>query len=208
MRIENDKILHLVRAVGDLDSHQIVDDVRSLLSQGLKPERIRESLDVGMKLVGEYFRSGEYFLADLLYAGRLYKETLLLGGMHAPEAGPNVALLGDVPGDTHDVLKDIVACILKATDFEVVDLPSDSRLESYERAVETYDPRLVIISCTQSSSTESLESVIQSIRKRGRGDARIVIQGPCVHAQGYRVVGADSYCKDAMDGLELCLSFV
>lgn len=210
MRTQNDRILHLVSAVGDLDSRRVEEGVAGLLAQGMKAEEIRKSLDVGMKLVGEYFRSGEYFLADLLYAGRMYRGILELEGMKAKGGRESTrrAVAGTAPGDDHDLLKDILACTLRSGGFAVLDLGTSPTEAAFLAAVAEQAPRVVAIGCKRRQAPEALGSLISSIRGHAPEASRIVLCGPGAPVDGYRALGADSVCRDAMDGVELCMSYL
>lgn len=209
MRIHNDRILRLVSAVGDLDDSEVRHAVAELALQGMQPLEIQKSIDIGMKLVFEYYRSGEYFVSDLFYAGYIYNEVLRMDAMRVEPAGgkfPGKIVIGTLPGEIHDIGKNIVANTLRANGFEVIDVGIGPSAERFIEVVCESVPDTVAISTTLPGSLKQLERLIQSLRAKARDDLKILTGGNGSLAEKFRDVGADAYGKDEIAGLEYCLS--
>ena len=61
----------LINALAQLDEDRVYDLVRKTLDSGATSEQILNDMNVGMQKVGTIFESGEYFIADLMFAGMI-----------------------------------------------------------------------------------------------------------------------------------------
>src|SRR5512136_1680164 len=94
-------------------------DPAELITRGMIP---------AMDEVGRRFEAQEYFIPEMLLAGRAMKAALdpirpLLAASGAQPTGRIV--LGTVKGDLHDIGKNLVGSMLEGAGFEVSDLGID-----------------------------------------------------------------------------------
>jgi methylmalonyl-CoA mutase cobalamin-binding domain/chain len=205
-------VIAVKNAVDALDIDAITDLVRRCLEEGIAAEEIIESgIGRGLELVGAKFESGEYFLADLIMAGEVVKEAMpmirnRMGSDSAPAKGK--VILATVAGDIHEIGKNIVAMILDANGYEVIDLGVDvSASRIIETARET-GARFVGLSALLSTMVGSIREVVESSRAAGlRNDMKIVIGGACTSQELCREMGADAYGETAIDALRIFNTF-
>ena len=81
-----------------------------------------------MDEVGKLFQEEEFFVPELMLAGRAMKAAMeplrpLLAAAGAQPAG--VVVTGTVKGDLHDIGKNLVVSMLEGASFKVVDLGTD-----------------------------------------------------------------------------------
>src|SRR5579859_6921594 len=90
---------------------------QAALDEGSPPmELISGSMVPAMDEVGRLFESDEYFVPELLLAGRAMKSTMELLRPVMTAAGQRFAtrvVIGTVKGDLHDIGKNIVASMLE-----------------------------------------------------------------------------------------------
>ena len=126
-------------AVINMKDDVIIDAVRICLAEGLTPiQIIEEGLSGGLDVVGQKFEAGDYYLAELIMAGEVVTAaTSMLKGKMAPgDMGKKgKVILATVKGDVHDIGKNIVAMILSAQGYEIVDLGVDVASEKIVDAV-------------------------------------------------------------------------
>ena len=87
-----------------------------------------------MDEVGKLFECEEYFVPELLLAGRAMKNAMELMKPLLSAAGQKMAvrvIIGTVKGDLHDIGKNIVASMLEGSGFEVIDLGTDVAPEKF-----------------------------------------------------------------------------
>ena len=61
-----------------LDSEKVKENVSSALRKGTEPLKIVDSLADGMRMVGERYEAGEFFLPELMVAGEIMKEAMAI----------------------------------------------------------------------------------------------------------------------------------
>jgi len=61
----------LVEAVAALDENRCLAAAKALLAQGCSTQEIMKLLNEGVKLVGNKFAEGEFFIGDLIVSGML-----------------------------------------------------------------------------------------------------------------------------------------
>ena len=110
---------------------------------------IQESMVPAMDEVGRLFECEEYFVPELLLAGRAMKGAMELLKPLLTASGQKMAVrvvIGTVKGDLHDIGKNIVASMLEGSGFEVIDLGTDVSPENFVAAVEQRKPHVVCMS--------------------------------------------------------------
>src|SRR3989304_3492980 len=105
---------------------------------GIDPADIVENgIAKGLRRVGERFERGEAFLTDLVGAAAAAKEALdsvlrpAMAEARTTQRSLGKVVLGTVSGDIHDIGKNIVAAMLFASGFEVVDLGTDVSIDDF-----------------------------------------------------------------------------
>jgi len=71
------EILNSIRdSLVNLDLDKTVDFVKKAIEQGFKPLDIINAMADGMKIVGDMYERGEYFLSELIMAAEIFKEVM------------------------------------------------------------------------------------------------------------------------------------
>jgi methylmalonyl-CoA mutase cobalamin-binding domain/chain len=184
-----------------MDSDAVIMLSKKSLEAGIPPETaIETGLSRGMERVGELFASGEYFVpevvvcADALYAGLNILRPATL--KHIRPKGR--IIIGVVEGDTHDIGKNIVAMMLEAAGFEVIDLGRNVSLPLFsQRATET-DADIVALSSLMTTTMEGMKTVIDDLRSLSDDRYRYVMVGGAPVSKAFAArIGADGYANDA-----------
>ncbi len=172
------------------------------------PDIVTHGLSAGMKIVGEKFESGEFFLSDMLiaadafYAG--YKVVLPLMEKEQKESKAGV-IMGVVAGDIHTIGKDIVIPVMQSEGFRVVDLGIDVPASKFvEKLKETGAKFLFISSFLSETTYVEVPKIVEEIKKAGiRDKVKIFIGGPATTSDYAKKVGADGWGKDAWEAAKL-----
>jgi methanogenic corrinoid protein MtbC1 len=199
----------LVQYISDLEEEKAVSHVKDLVGRGADPNAVLAECREGLDEVGKRFETSEYFLADMMYAAEMFEKIL---GVLTPELRKAAAaesagkvLIATVKDDIHDIGKNLVATILRAGGFEVVDLGVDvPRGRIYEAAREQ-KPDIVALSCLLTNGLDSMEETIQGFGAAGlRGSVKIIVGGIPLSAKLAARMGADAYGENASQGLVRC----
>lgn len=204
----------LIKYVEQLDEENVLKLADELLDQGIDPLRVLELINEGVNRVGKLYESKEYYIADLIMAGIIFKQVLALEKMvayfkirHSKKAGKVV--LGTVSGDIHDIGKEIFRGMMDANGFEVIDLGVDVSKELFVKKVLECKPDIVGLSGILTSTIEAMKEVIEALTEAGlREQVKVIIGGSHINRNLCEFIGADSYANDASDGVKTCIEWV
>lgn len=198
-----------VLAMAELNLDALYESVQELAAEGCSLHEIEKLLQEGMHLVGERFADGDYFLADLVVSGMMFKSALSLLHSDTPsmpiDSQKGRVLIGVVAGDIHDIGKDIVAQVLKTEQFDILDLGVDVPAGAFVQAARDYDPDVIALSGVMCNSADEMKIVIDALSDAGiHPMAPIVVGGACVSELTRDQVSADYYAREPMDTMIFC----
>lgn len=202
----------LKTAIADLEIDDILPLVQSKIDSGEDPMAILKECSEGMDIVGERYKSEEYFLSELVVAGEMFTEAMkLIEPLLSVKAGdaPKVGLvLGTVKGDIHNIGKDIAAVLLKAAGFQVYDLGVDVPVSAFINKLKETDARILGMSGLLTPAFESMKNTVDAVVAAGlRDKVKIIIGGGVVTESVLAYTGADAFTRDAMEGVAMCKAF-
>lgn len=203
----------IAEALSTLEGEELKELVEEAVREGEDPLRLLDECRAGMEIVGEMYSSGDYFLAELILAGEIFKEVmkelepLLVEGRDQAGLGPVV--IGTPKGDIHDIGKNIVVTLFKAAGFEVHDLGVDVPPESFIKEVKESGARVVAMSALITPAFDSMREVVESLMESGLREDRYVIIGGGPTTPGVRDhVGADAWTLNPKQGVDMCREFL
>lgn len=188
-------------ALADLNATALRALVERALDAGI-PVRdlIQEGLGTGMRLVGERYERGEYFLSELIMASLTMTEALeLLTPQRQTALEPiGSVVIGTVEGDLHDIGKNIVTSMLESAGFQVHDLGVDVPPARFVETVRTVAPDLLCLSTLLSVTIPKVRETIRALDVKGlRGRVKVLVGGRCLSRELALTLGADAYGLDA-----------
>jgi corrinoid protein of di/trimethylamine methyltransferase len=175
---------------------------QTALAVGALPmDLISESMVPAMDEVGRLFEAEEYFVPELLLAGRAMKSAMELLRPLLVASGQKLSVrvvIGTVKGDLHDIGKNIVASMLEGSGFEVIDLGTDVSPEMFVAAVEERRPHIVCMSALLTVTMPAMKTTIDALKTAGvRTAVKVLIGGAPVTMQYAKEIGADGYSENA-----------
>ncbi len=202
----------LVEAMTDLNEEKIMTYVQRMIEDGVSVNTIQMALNAGVNNVGKRFENGEYFIADLIVSGMIYRDALrlLLPVMSGSRLMPiGRIVIGVVEGDIHDIGKDIVVSLLRAEHFEVIDLGVDVKPERFLYAIRTYRPDVLLMSGVLNIARDAMKKTMIQLENSGlRDQVGVLIGGLCTGEYQREFVGADSWAYDPMETVNFCKKVV
>lgn len=193
---------------GDPDA--TVDLTRQALDAGLEPLTIlNRGLMPGMEIVGERFASGEYFLPHLVVAASGMQRAMAvleptLRARQEAVQGAGTVVIGTVHGDIHEIGKSLVATMLSASGFQVVDLGVDVPTEAFIAKVQEVQADILGLSALLTTTMAVQREVIEALTEAGlRDQVRVIVGGAPVSQEWADAIGADGYAEDAVGAVEL-----
>jgi methylmalonyl-CoA mutase cobalamin-binding domain/chain len=172
------------------------------LGMSLGPETLLyEALIPALEEVGARFERGDFFVPEMLIAGKAMAGALevlrpLLAETGAEPIG--TVVMGTVKGDVHDIGKNLVNIMFEGAGFQVIDLGVQVAPEKFVSAVQEHKPDIVGFSAFLTTTMPMFKANINALQKAGLRDQVIVMVGGAPVTQEYAtVVGADGYAADA-----------
>jgi methylmalonyl-CoA mutase cobalamin-binding domain/chain len=195
-------------AVINMKDDVIIDAVKKCLDEGLTPiQIIEEGLSGGLDVVGQKFEAGEYYLAELIMAGDVVTGAthMLKDKMDPSDMGKKgKVILATVKGDVHDIGKNIVAMILAAQGYEIVDLGVDVASNKIVDAVSTTGIPLLGLSILLTTMVPAIKEVVDLLTAKGlRNKVKIAIGGACCSQQLADEMGVDAYGESAVAAVDI-----
>ena len=180
----------------------VLDLTKTGLASGLGPETLLyEALIPALEEVGARFERGDFFVPEMLIAGRAMAGALEILRPLLAETGAETIgriVMGTVKGDVHDIGKNLVNIMFEGAGFEVIDLGVQVAPEKFVEAVQTHKPDIVGFSAFLTTTMPMFKANINALTKAGLRDHVIVMVGGAPVTQEYAdVVGADGYAADA-----------
>lgn len=206
----------LANAIIELDEELALHLAGEVLAEGKNtPLAILQTCQGAMRVVGERYERGEYYLAALILAGEIFRgvSDIVQPEKAEPLQGDPVGtiLLGTVAGDIHDIGKNMFGQSLQTFGFRVFDLGVDVPKERFLEEVERLHPDVVCLSGLISIAFENMKQTVDLIRGREAdlgGAPPVVLGGGTVDSEVCRYAGADSWSTDAMEGVRICQRLV
>jgi corrinoid protein of di/trimethylamine methyltransferase len=199
----------LAQTVIDGEAEECVKLVREGLEKGIDPvDAIEKGLARGIMQVGDDFGAGVVFLPELIMAADVMKqgteildEKIRAAGTKRKSLGKVV--IGTVKGDIHDIGKSVVAAVLQANGFDVVDIGIDVAIEGYLESVRENEADLLGMSTLLTLPLQVMGEVIQKMQEEGlRKDVKVMVGGCPVTQEFAEEIGADAVGFDAADAVK------
>jgi len=198
--------IDLVNAMADLDEDLVIAGVNEQMSAGVPAIEILSLLQQGMELVGKRYEAQDYYLSELIMSADVFSTGAGLLSLALTAGGESKTLgtmvLGTVKDDIHDIGKNIVATILSCNGFKVVDVGVDAPIENFVQAVKEHKPQVVGMCCLLTTAFDVMKDTVAAVRAVDPS-AKILVGGGPVDENVMRYCGADGYCKNAYDAVEL-----
>jgi 5-methyltetrahydrofolate--homocysteine methyltransferase len=177
------------------------------LREGLHPSHIIEQgILRAMEIVGERWKTYEYFIPNVLVSAMATKLSLNIlhpALMTLRPRSTGKAIAGTVRGDVHDIGKNILLMFMEANGYEIIDLGIDVAPEQFVKAVKKEKPDLLLLSCLYTLTMHSMEDTIIALKKAGlKGQVKILVGGAPITKEFADSIGADEFGIDAMDGVK------
>jgi corrinoid protein of di/trimethylamine methyltransferase len=167
-----------------------------------------------MRIVGDKYASGEYFLPNLIVSASGMKQAMALlepelKARRQELKSAGTVVIGTVRGDIHEIGKSLVATMLAANGFEVHDLGVDVPVDAFVSRVRDAGANLVGLSALLTTTMHGQKDVIEALAKAGlRGQVKVMVGGAPVTKKWADDIGADGWAQDAVAAVDLASRLV
>ncbi len=182
------------------------------MKSGENPVKVLEAMRKGMERIGQRYEKGEYFIAELIMSAEIFKEVMELLKPKLSKGELKIlgkVVIGTVQGDVHDIGKNIIATLLEANGFEVINLGVDVSPEKFIETIEEVGSQVVCMSGLLTASFEGMKKTVDAIKEAGlRNKVKIIVGGNPVGEKTAKYVGADAWANDATEGVRIIKGWV
>jgi corrinoid protein of di/trimethylamine methyltransferase len=198
-------------AIQSFEEEKVLNAVKKALSLGVDPsEIIEKGIAKGLRVVGDKYERGELFLMHLVAAAEPAQKAVkeLLEPEIKKKAGERKSLgkvvIGTVQGDIHDIGKSIVASMLFAAGFDVIDLGKDVPAEEFAKKAKELNANIVGASALLSTTLPVQKEIVEALKAMGIRDKVKVIFGgaPCT-PEWVEEIGGDGYAENAIEAIKV-----
>jgi 5-methyltetrahydrofolate--homocysteine methyltransferase len=182
--------------------------VEQAIEQGIDPKKIvLEALTKSMEEVGEKFERDEYLIPDMLASAECVGVAMDILSPHLMKAGvksKGTFVIATVAGDLHDIGKNIVAIMLKGAGYQIIDLGTDVSADQIIGAVKENEAPFIGLSALLTTTMRVMAEVVRKLEQEGiRDQVKVLIGGAPTSAAFAQEIGADAYCRDAFDAIDI-----
>jgi 5-methyltetrahydrofolate--homocysteine methyltransferase len=174
-----------------------------LLGKGVSPRTlIAGPMAMGIAEVGRRFKMDEYFLPEVMMSAKCMQAALgmlkpLIVAEKTEEIG--TVVVGTVQGDLHDIGKKIVAMMMEAAGFTVIDLGVSVPPEDFIAAIRQHKPQIVGFSALLTTTMNMQWETLKVIKAEGlRESVKVFVGGAPISQAWCDKIGADAYAADAL----------
>jgi 5-methyltetrahydrofolate--homocysteine methyltransferase len=187
--------------------------VEKALAESVPPKEILEQgLLAGMNAVAEKFKTGEMFLPEVLAVAGAMKAGMGILKPHLVSVSVQKlgkVVIGTVRGDMHDIGKNLVAIMLQAAGFDVIDLGTDVRTEKFIEVIEREKPDVVGMSALLTTTMVHMKSVIEALEQKDiRQQVKVIVGGAPISRSYANEIRADGYARDAALAVDLVKNLI
>lgn len=188
---------------------------QAALDQGVSPlALVQEVIVPALTRVGEQFENLDIFLPELMAAGEAGNAATALIEQEIQKSGSQMksegtVVIGTVKGDIHDIGKNIVASLLKAQGFKVIDLGKDVPAATFIDAAEANHADVIAASALMSITRAGCRDVADLLRDRNMAAKYLYVVGGGSITQEYSdEIGASGFSETGSGAVELVKSLI
>jgi corrinoid protein of di/trimethylamine methyltransferase len=205
----------MAQSIIDGDSDKSVELAQKSIELQMHPlEAITKGFVIGVNHIGDLFGKGEAFLPELVMAGEAMKAAVAVLEPELIKLGSERETLGrvvlaTVEGDIHEIGKTLVATMLSASGFEVVDLGVDQPAEKIIGKALEINANLIGMSALLTTTMVRQREVIDELDKEGlRPRIKVMVGGAPITRDWAEKIKADGTSEDAIGAVQLAKKLV
>lgn len=188
---------------------------RQAVTDGLDLHAVIDSgFGRGIRKAGELWEQGDFFLPELMMSAEIMKQAMaiIIPHLDAKEPGARKQVkivIGTVQGDIHDIGKSLVATMMRATGFQVIDLGADVKLEEFVACAKRESARMICMSALLTTTMLGQKTLIDTLVREGIRDRFLVLVGGAPVTESWaREIGADGFGSNAVSAVSVARSLL
>ena len=207
---EMDPYEEMVKSVVELDMEKAKELAQKAIQEELPLlDVVEKGFGEGIKRVGDLWDQGEFFLPELMRGAQVMQEavdiiTPKLIDLGVKRKTRGKVVMATIEGDIHSIGKTIVATMLRANGFDVIDLGADVKAEVIIAEAERHQADLIGMSALLTTTMIGQKKVVELLEQKGiRDKYKIMLGGAPVTEKWLKECRADSYAENAVSAVDV-----
>ncbi|HWQ83527.1 MAG TPA: cobalamin-dependent protein [Anaerolineales bacterium] len=199
----------LTRSVVNGEEEEAKKWANKAVESGVDPVKALNALTSGMNLNDRMFNRDEIDVSDVILSAYAMKSAIPIVEAEIEKGRQKVhsigrVVIGTVSGDIHDIGRTLVAMLLRARGFEVIDLGINVSCDDFTQATLKFKPDILAMSSLMTTSAQEQFKVIRALREAGlREEVKVIVGGGAITEKLKQEMGADGYEPTAHRAVEL-----
>ena len=198
--IERGKVNQASPFPPDMKDDEGADELtKKAIEEGISANEIlNDALMVGMRKIGDKFEEGKAFIPDMLIAAKAMNAAMV----HLKpffDSGEVVLkgdfIIGTVSGDLHDIGKNIVRMVLTGSGWNVIDLGSDVKSDTFVETLQKFPNAVIGMSALLTTTMMQMEVITKAIKEVSPA-TKVFVGGAPLSQEYSDKIGADGYFPD------------
>jgi len=205
----NNIINDLETSIRSFDKSKTKELTKKAISEKIDPVEILDSFRDILSVVGDEFEKEKIFLPELVGIASTLEDSMPIVMEEILKSGKKIKSLGNVAigtvfGDIHTIGKTMVATLLTAGGFNVLDLGINVPAEKFIQTVEENEVNILAMSALLTTTAPEQRKVIEGLKEKNlREKVKIIIGGGAITEEFAREIGADGYEPTAPGSVNL-----
>jgi len=197
--MNNDILMKIKDSISGFELEKVKGYTLEAIKENIDPIAILDAYREVLNKFGEDFGNKKIFLPELIGAASTVENSLPLVLKEIKEKSKKIesfgtVAIGTVYGDIHTIGKAMVATLLIAGGFMVIDLGINVSTEKFLEAVRNNDVDILAMSSLLTTTAMEQKKVIEQLVKENlRKKVKIIVGGGAITKEFAEEIGADGY---------------
>jgi trimethylamine corrinoid protein len=209
---EKEILERLKKCVVDMDGEGAKAAANDAIAQGVDPLTcIDNGLSEGMKVISEMFDNAEIYVPQIIISAEAFTDAVEILAPHIKGgySAKGTIILHTVEGDIHDIGKNIVAILLQANGYEVIDLGRDVLVGAVIDAAVEKDVDCIAGSALMTTTMPAQREIVNELKDRGLRDKFKCLFGGAPTSQEWAdQIGADGWAENAAEAVSVVTELI
>ena len=197
----------LKKTVIEMDAEGAKAAAEDALAQKIDPITcIDKGLSEGMKVISDMFDRAEIYVPQIILSAEAFTDAVEILAPHIKGgySAKGKLIVHTVEGDIHDIGKGILAILLQASGYEVIDLGRDVPASDVVDAAVENDVDLITASALMTTTMPGQREIIKELKDRGiRDKFKCLFGGAPTSKEWVDSIGGDGWADNAAEAVNL-----
>jgi trimethylamine corrinoid protein len=172
---------------------------------------IENGLSEGMKVISDMFDNAQIYVPQIIISAEAFTDAVELLAPHVKGgySAKGKIIIHTVEGDIHDIGKNIVAILLQANGYEVIDLGRDVLVGKVVDAAVENNVDCIAGSALMTTTMPSQREIVNELKDRGiRDKFKCLFGGAPTSQEWVDQIGADGWAENAAAAVDVVKELV